>query len=86
MNPMHYYVGLIIIVLAGAFYCLDRGIFLGSTSNVNEGLLYKKCRYLFITGISEQPAHGAPPIGNLPKLGIQLANQPDELYCRIFAE
>lgn len=75
-----------LIVLAGAIYSLDRGIYIGTKSFVNEGLLIKRCRYLFITGISEVPARGAPPIGNLPKLGVQLADQPDQLYCRVFAE
>ena len=75
-----------LIVLAGVIYGLDRGIYIGTKSFTNEGMLIKRCQYLFVTGISELPAHGGPPIGNLPKLGMQLASQPDRLYCRIFAE
>jgi hypothetical protein len=74
------------VIAVAAIYCLDRGIFIGSNSFVNQGFLVKRCRYLFITGVTEQPAHGAPPIGNLPKLGMQLADRPDQLYCRIFQE
>jgi hypothetical protein len=74
------------VVVVAAAYCVDRGLYVGSRSFVNEGMLIKRCQYLFITGITEQPAHGAPPIGNLPKLGMQLADQPDQLYCRVFGE
>ncbi len=75
-----------LILLAGAIYGLDRGIYIGTKSFVKEGFLVKRCRYLFVTGISEVPARGAPPIGNLPALGMQLADHPDQLYCRVFAE
>jgi hypothetical protein len=72
--------------IAGVVYGLDRGIYIGSTSFVYEGLLHKNCRYLFVTGISELPAHGGPLETGIAFRGVQLAKEPDNLYCRFFGE
>jgi hypothetical protein len=72
--------------IAGIIYGLDRGIFIGSTSFVSEGLLHKTCRYVFVTGISDLPAPGGPLETGIAFRGVQLANAPDNLYCRFFGE
>ena len=77
-------IAIIVIALAvigSVAYGLDRGIYVGSTSHIVQGVIYKRCRYLFITGISESPAHG----GALFR-GMQLPNEPPRLYCRFFGE
>jgi hypothetical protein len=75
--------------LAGVVYGVDRGIYIGSSKIVSEGLLYKKCRYFFVTGVTEIPARGGvsdlAPSAEIPR-GVQLADQPDNLYCRLFGE
>jgi hypothetical protein len=78
-------------LFVGAFvvYAIDRGIYIGSSKIVSDGLLHKNCRYLFITGITEIPAHGGVanlvPSGQFPR-GVQLADGSDNLYCRVFGE
>jgi hypothetical protein len=80
----------VIIAIVSAFasilYGLDRGIYIGSTSFVDGGLLYKKCKYLFVTGISELPSHGGPLETGIAFRGVQPTKEPDNLYCRLFAE
>jgi hypothetical protein len=75
-------------VLVGALtiYGLDRGIYIGSVTAISEGLLHKNCRYLFVSGISEKPAHGGPLETGIAFRGVQLAKEPDNLYCRFFGE
>ena len=76
-------------LLVGVVYWLDRGIYLGSTSYVVQGILYKNCKYLFVTGISELPAHGGPlenVQGGRMFSGRQNANERDNLYCRLIAD
>lgn len=72
--------------IASGFYGLDHGIFIGSTSLVSEGLLHKSCRYLFVTGVVELPAHGGPLDTGKAYQGVQLAKDPVSLYCRFFGE
>jgi hypothetical protein len=72
--------------IASGFYGLDRGIFIGSTGFISEGLLHKSCRYLFVTGIAELPAHGGPLDTGTAYRGTQLAKDPVSLYCRFFGE
>lgn len=76
----------LLIVPAAAVYGLDRGIYIGSTSFVNGGLFVKRCRYLFVTGVSEVPAHGGASMGLTTVPGVQLVQNADALYCRVFAE
>jgi hypothetical protein len=64
-------------------YALDHGVFVGSSSSVSQGFRYKDCSYLFPTGISALPAHLGTGKGGS---GYQLADEPDNLYCRLFAE
>jgi hypothetical protein len=71
------------IVLALAFYGLDRGISLGSSTEIKPGGIVKHCRYLFLRGIVELPALGGT-FEQIP--GFQVAGQPDRLYCRLIAE
>lgn len=78
-----------VFVAALVIYGLDRGIYIGSRSHIADGILRKSCRYLFVTGISELPAHGGVadqiPAGAFAQ-GFQLANEPDRLYCRLFQQ
>jgi hypothetical protein len=75
----------VIFVAALTIYGLDRGVYIGSSSFANQGIIYKKCRYLFITGISEIGAHGGL-LDQFGSRGARLADWPDNLYCRFFAE
>jgi hypothetical protein len=87
MKP--YLVTAFVLIGALAIYGLDRGIYVGFTTTVAENFLYKKCRYLFVTGITELPAHGGLgtqiPVAQLVP-GFQSASEPDRLYCRFFGE
>jgi|SRR5271155_1229104 len=79
--------------VAGVLYGLDRGIYVGSSNYVlpagsfgKEEYVLKQCRYLFVTGIAEKPAHGGefdvvPTMG-----GRQPAANAAQLYCRFFGE
>ncbi|MGO8868844.1 MAG: hypothetical protein ACLQME_20335 [Alphaproteobacteria bacterium] len=73
-----------VAVLALVAYALDHGIFIGSTEqNVNQPpayLVYKTCRYLFITGIADKPALGGDGAGYVWR------GHEAELYCRVLAE
>jgi hypothetical protein len=72
--------------IAGILYALDRGIYVGSTSHMVQGLIYMDCRHLFITGISESPAHGGS-LEQVPQFrGAQSPNESPKLYCRFFGE
>lgn len=97
----------LIFVIAGAVYALDRGVYLGSEFYTvgapccpELDKIQKRCKYLFITGISEVPAsdgeRSAP--GTLMRDGIEpppgwhepprdYVKKPlarDNGYCRIF--
>jgi hypothetical protein len=75
-----------LFVVALAIYTLDRGIYIGTTNFTREGTVYKNCRYLFVTGVSEIPSrNGNPNNGGMPR-GMRLPEWPDNLYCRFFAE
>jgi hypothetical protein len=48
------------IAVIAAIYALNRGIFIGSISYpIGADVVQKKCRYLFVTGVSELPARGS---------------------------
>jgi len=87
MKP--YLAAALLLIGALAIYALDRGVYIGSKSAVAEGILRKNCRYLFVTGVAEVPAHGGVadqiPAGRFAP-GFQLAGGPDRLYCRFFGE
>ena len=85
-----YFVIAFLVLIALAIYGLDRGVYIGSSSYTwldtrpeGGGLVFKKCRYLFVTGISELPAHGSS-VPSMP--GVQQLKEPDKLYCRFFGE
>ena len=72
-----------IVLFAIAVYALDRGIYVGSARYVmgyeadfpqDSDFLQKRCRYLFITGISEIDAHEG-----------RVAAPHARSYCRLFA-
>jgi hypothetical protein len=76
----------VILGVALAIYGIDRGIYIGTTSFTNEGIIFKKCRYLFVTGVSEIPSRNGVT-DNVPMMrGRRLPDWPDNLYCRFFAE
>jgi hypothetical protein len=79
----------------GAFYWLDRGIYLGSSDRIlpagtigtaNEVWVLKTCRYLFVTGIAEKPAHGGQFKSDPVAGGLRPVGNADRLYCRFFGE
>lgn len=85
-----------LIVFAMAAYALDRGIYVGSERYVmgiepmpSGDFLQKRCRYLFITGISEIDAHEgrvAAPHARTDPAALETAiKKPDNGYCRLFA-
>jgi hypothetical protein len=74
---------IMIAVIVLSVYGLNRGIYLGSSITNEDRAFTKRCRYLFISGISEIPAQGGP-LKDSP--GWQPAHLPDQLYCRFFAE
>jgi hypothetical protein len=74
----------LLVVIFATVYGLDRGVYLGSTTNTAEGLVERNCRYLRLTGISELPADGGLADPWMP--GTRLANAPDNLTCRLFAK
>jgi hypothetical protein len=76
-------------------YALDRGVLIGSVTNVETGedwslpqTVHKTCRYLFATGIAELPARGG--IKDLPGYAFAQPNPPlptaSSLHCRFFGE
>ncbi|HLF58555.1 MAG TPA: hypothetical protein VI732_02895 [Alphaproteobacteria bacterium] len=81
-----YFAVAFLLVVVLAIYGLDHGIFVGTTLYragpppccPEEGdLITKKCRYLFVTGISEIVAHDGQTYSNHP---------PYNGYCPLFAE
>jgi len=77
-------------ITAGGIYGLNRGIFVGSAEYfVDQGIVQKRCRYLFVTGVSEIPARGSvfDGLGLPPGLqGMRLTDRRDNLYCGVFGD
>jgi hypothetical protein len=74
------------LIAFSVIYGLDHGVYVGSTSFMRDGIIYKNCRYLFVTGVSEIPSRDGRN-DNIPVLrGRRLPDWPDNLYCRFFAE
>ena len=80
-------------------YALDRGIYVGSERNLmgygsdsggNLDYIQKRCRYLFVTGVSEIDAHDgkvAAPRARSDQTALEDAlKKPDNGYCRLFGE
>jgi hypothetical protein len=74
------------VIIVALIYGLNRGIYFGSISFTDQGLIHKNCRYLFITGFSESPALGAALERFGIFQGVRLATEPDNLYCKIFRD
>lgn len=53
------------LVVGAAAYGLNRGVFLGSSTWREGGMIHRSCRYLFVTGVSDLAAHGGT-FGRLP--------------------
>jgi hypothetical protein len=74
------------IAVVAAIYALNRGIFVGSINYPMGGdVVLKKCRYLFVTGISEIPARGSHLDRDPSMRGIGLTTN-DNLYCHLFGD
>jgi hypothetical protein len=59
----------------------------GTSSTTNDDWVLKTCRYLFITGITEKPAHGGVVKSSDPVAGgLKPIGNADRLYCRLFGE
>jgi len=94
-----HWIVLLLAIAGGAVYGIDRGIYIGSTTTIKNSsypvgqgvnaetrtysVIFKNCRYLFISGIIEMPALGGHST-NMP--GQRFDEDPDTLHCRIFAE
>ncbi|HEY1935992.1 MAG TPA: hypothetical protein VGG99_28635 [Acetobacteraceae bacterium] len=76
----------LLFVVAIAVYGLDHGIYIGTESFIREGIIFKNCRYLFVTGVSEIPSRNGRDDNNPMLRGKRLPDWPDNLYCRLFAE
>jgi len=81
----YFVIGFLFFVF-GAVYGLDHGIFIGTTLYrygpapccLEMGAdTIKKCRYLFVTGVSEIEAHDGATKGT---------NPPFSGYCTLFAQ
>ena len=89
-----YWIIVILFVVALTIYGLDRGIYIGSVSYYLQPdkprspgeVIIKHCRYLFVTGISEIPAHGGVFDQSPLTAGMQPENNAHQLYCRFFGE
>jgi hypothetical protein len=88
------------IVMVGAsglaVYALDRGVFVGSSRYVTGAdccpdldYIQKRCRYLFVTGISEIDAIDGTvdaPNARKDRFAVTAAmNKPENGYCHLFA-
>jgi len=78
---------------AGIVYGLDRGIYVGSYtymaavkdpfgSSAETQYVFKRCRYLFVSGLTEKGSHG----GLIYASGGQNIGDAGLLYCRFFGE
>ena len=93
---------LIVILVVSAFflllgiYAINRGVYVGSERYVmgapccpNTDYIQKRCRYLFITGISEIDAIdgqvGAPNATHDPAALAKAEKMPDNGYCHLFS-
>jgi hypothetical protein len=86
-----------LVILGFAAFALDRGIYVGSKLYVagadccpDLDYLQKRCRYLFITGISEIDAHDGTIPAPRAKTDIEAFSaaikKPENSYCRLFGE
>lgn len=81
-----------VLLLCILLYALDRGIYVGSTNTILHAeqtgipLVRKMCRYLFVTGIAEKPAHGGEFGSDPIDASVQPQDRADKLYCRVFGE
>jgi len=86
----------LLIITLGA-YALDRGIYVGSKRYVSGAdccpdldTIQKRCRYLFVTGISEINARDgqvdAPRARTDKAAQLAALEKPDNGYCRLFGE
>jgi hypothetical protein len=84
-----------IAVLFGAAYGLDHGVYVGSERYVmgapccaNADVIQKRCRYLFVTGVSEINAVDgqvmAPNAMHDPNAALAGLQTPDNGYCHLF--
>jgi hypothetical protein len=85
----------VLVALAMLAYAVDRGILIGTVRYVEgfegspeDDYIQKRCRYLFITGISEIDARDGrvnAPHARTSALARRLADgTPDNGYCRLF--
>jgi hypothetical protein len=92
-----YLVAAFLLVVALAGYGLNRGIFVGSERYVrgaeccpHADFIQKRCRYLFVTGISEIDARDGriiAPGARTDAAALTAAlEHPDNGYCRLFGE
>lgn len=91
MKDKWFRLALAVLVILALMFVLDHGLFVGSVkSEISPGVVQKRCQYLFITGVTELPAHGSAvellPAGSGIPPGVMLPNMPDNLYCRLFAD
>ena len=86
-----------LLILGFAAYALDRGIYVGSKRYIagapccpDTDSFQKRCRYLFITGISEIDARDGVVPAPRAKTDIDAFNaafeKPENGYCRLFGE
>lgn len=97
-SSMNRYLAIILISVAAlAAYGLNRGIYVGSERYVggysccpDSDFIQKRCRYLFVTGISEIDANDglilAPRARSDPSAFAAAAAKPDNGYCRLFGD
>jgi hypothetical protein len=82
-------------IIAMAAYALDRGIYVGNVRYTygadccpDLDKIHKRCRYLFVTGVSEIDARGdmtPAPHARSDTAALEAAlKKPDNQYCRLF--
>jgi hypothetical protein len=75
------------LIFTSLVYGVNHGVYVGSHEAENDGMQYKFCRHLFITGIAQSPAEGATEERiRITGPGTQLSDRPDGLYCRLFKD
>jgi hypothetical protein len=92
-----YLVAAFLFVVVLAIYGLNRGIFVGSARYVygtkgypESDTIKKRCRYLFVTGVSEIDARdgevSAPSAGRDQSAFLDAIKKPENGYCPLFGE